>query len=94
MSNLIEIIIKKMKFNRVIKEDYGRIIGQIDSLKTNLAQLLHHNQDSHRTVKMEFCSKSKSPAVTTRGKNIRNSEKKAERRASKANKESIRTEEK
>ena len=43
---------------------------------------------------MEFCSKSKSPAVTTRGKNIRNSEKKVERRVSKANKESIRTEEK
>jgi hypothetical protein len=53
-----------MKFNRIVKEDYSRLLGQIDSLKTNISQLLHTNQDSQRTVKAGFNRRSKSPRVS------------------------------
>jgi hypothetical protein len=51
-----------MKINKA-KEDYSRIIGQIDSLKSNIAQLIsvNHNQDTTRTVRIADSSKSKSP---------------------------------
>lgn len=51
-----------MKINKP-KEDYSRIIGQIDSLKSNIAQLIsvNHNQDTTRTVRKSESSKSKSP---------------------------------
>lgn len=61
----IEIIIK-MKFNRVIKEDYTKIIGQIDSLKNNIAQLIQVNQDNHPTSRFNPNKINKSPQNNTR----------------------------
>ena len=64
-----------MKFNKVIKEDYSKLIGQIDSLKTNIAQLITVNQDTSRTVKIADNTKNKS-VTPNRSKNIRTYDKK------------------
>jgi hypothetical protein len=64
-----------MKFNKIIKEDYSKLIGQIDSLKTNLAQLISVNQDTSRTVKITDNPKNKS-VTPHRSKNGRTNDKK------------------
>lgn len=70
-----------MKINKSVKEDYSRIIGQIDCLKSNIAQLIsvrENQQDTTRTVRIADSSKktkgkSKSP-VPTRMKTSRTAE--------------------
>jgi hypothetical protein len=68
-----------MKFNKVVKEDYSKIIGQIDSLKTNITQLISVNQDTNRTVKIADTNKNKSP-ITGKMKSSRTIEKDSKKR--------------
>lgn len=77
-----------MKFGKVGKEDYSKIIGQIDSLKSNLTQLIHVNQDLTRTTRIANPSKQKSP-IASRLKTSRNTtseNKTIKKNASRANK--------
>lgn len=63
-----------MKPNKAAKEDYSKIIGQIDSLKTNITQLITINHDTCRTVRITDPKKTKSP-ICSRTKGSRNDRK-------------------
>lgn len=61
-----KVLIIKMKFNRVPREDYNKLIGQIDSLKSNISQMLTSNRQSNKsTARFPIKDQPKSPNIST-----------------------------